>query len=109
MGSRDRRLRAWTRPRSRRRWTAPPQPTARYSTCSCSRTEGLITKSGTCKALSVTLDQAVGNHADGRHDIEHNDVDAFAEQVDGQLGKAIDTATGLRLIAFAEDLIATNG
>jgi hypothetical protein len=71
--------------------------------------EGLITKQSTHKVLSITLDLAVGNHASDRHDLEHNTIDAFAEQVDGQLGKSIDSATGLRLIAFAEDLIATNG
>jgi hypothetical protein len=71
--------------------------------------EGLITKGGTCKALAATLDQAVGKHAAGDHDVEHSLIDAFAEQVDGQLEKSIDAATGRRLIAFAQDLIATNG
>lgn len=71
--------------------------------------EGLITKQSTHKVLSITLDLSVDSHASGRHDLEHNTVDAFAEQVDGQLGKTIDTATGLRLIAFADDLVATNG
>ncbi|HEX6020418.1 MAG TPA: hypothetical protein VFZ00_00390, partial [Solirubrobacter sp.] len=71
--------------------------------------ERLITKTGTCKALAVTLNQAVIKHAGGSHDVEHNLIDAFAEQVEGQLGKSIDTATGNRLIAFAQDLIATNG
>ena len=72
-------------------------------------TEQLITKSGTCKALAITLEQAVGQHDVDRHDVEHNAVNAFIEQVEGQLGKSIDTAAGNRLIAFAEDLIATNG
>jgi hypothetical protein len=54
-------------------------------------------------------DQAVGKHAAGDHDVEHSLIDAFAERVDGQLEKSIDAATGRRLIAFAQDLIATNG
>ena len=72
-------------------------------------TEGLIDKTGTCKALSTTLEHAVGKHDDGRHDVEHNQLGAFVSQVEAQRGKSIDVATANRLIAFAQDLVATNG
>ena len=51
----------------------------------------------------------LGKHADGRHDVEHNQLGAFVNQVEAQRGKSIDVATANRLIAFAQDLIATNG
>ena len=71
--------------------------------------EGLIDKQGTCKALSTMLGHAIDKHAGGRHDVEHNQLGAFVNQVEAQRGKSIDVATANRLIAFAQDLIATNG
>jgi hypothetical protein len=72
-------------------------------------TEGLIDKKGTCNALSTKLEHALDQHNDGRHDVEHNQLGAFVNQVQAQRGKSIDVATANRLIAFAQDLIATNG
>jgi hypothetical protein len=72
-------------------------------------TEGLIDKQGTCKALSTKLEHAIGKHDGGRHDVEHNQLGAFVNQVEAQRGKSIDVATANRLIAFAQDLVATNG
>ncbi len=72
-------------------------------------TEGLITKQGTCHALSTKLGHALDKHTGDRHDVEHNQLGAFINQTEAQRGKSIDTATANRLIAFAQDLIATNG
>jgi hypothetical protein len=57
------------------------------------------------------LDEArasLDKHTGGRHEVEHNQLGAFVNLVEAQRGKSIEVATGNRLIAFAEDLIATN-
>ena len=71
--------------------------------------EGLISKNGTCNALTTKLEHALDKHNGNRHDVEHNQLGAFINQTEAQRGKSIDTATANRLIAFAQDLIATNG
>lgn len=53
--------------------------------------EGLMTKPGTCKALTAQL--------------SHAPFGAFINHVEAQRGKSIDVATANRLIAFARDLL----
>ena len=48
-------------------------------------------------------------HAAGDHAVEHNLLGAWIELLEAQRGKAVDTATATRFIAYARDLIAIGG
>ena len=72
-------------------------------------TPTLITKTGICTAMKAILSQAVTKHASGAHATERNIVGGWVNDVEAQRGKAIDTATANRFIAYGNDLIATNG
>jgi hypothetical protein len=72
-------------------------------------TPTLITKTGVCTSMKAILGQAVVKHAGGAHATEHNIVAGWVDDVEAQRGKAIDTATADRFIAYGNDLIATGG
>lgn len=69
----------------------------------------LITKSGVCTAMKQVLGQAVAKHASGDHPVEHNLLEGWIEDLEGQRGKAVDAATADRFIAYAQDLVAIGG
>ena len=72
-------------------------------------TPTLITKPGICAGMESILTQAVAKHASGDHATERKIVAGWVDDVDGQRGKAVDTATADRFIAYGKDLIATGG
>lgn len=72
-------------------------------------TPTLITKAGVCTSMKAILSQAVVRHAAGDHATEQNIIDGWVDDVEAQRGKAIDTATADRFIAYGNDLIATGG
>jgi hypothetical protein len=72
-------------------------------------TPTLITKAGVCAAMKAILAQAVTKHASGDHATERNIVAGWVEDVQAQRGKAVDTATADRFIAYGNDLVATGG
>jgi hypothetical protein len=67
--------------------------------------EGLI-EATLCNALSVKVEHAAREHAEGDHAVEQNVLGAWINQLEAQRGKKVDTATANRFIAFASDLIA---
>jgi hypothetical protein len=67
---------------------------------------GLITKDGVYNSLKSKLENALRQHDAGRHAVEGNLLNAFANELEAQSGKAVDAATAERFIAFARDLIA---
>jgi hypothetical protein len=67
---------------------------------------GLISKDGIYNSLQAKLEQALAKHDAGRHDVEGNLLNAFANELAAQSGKSVDAATAERFIAFARDLIA---
>jgi hypothetical protein len=67
---------------------------------------GLITKAGILNSLRTKLEQAQAKHEAGRHAVEASILNAFANELAAQSGKAVDAATAARFIAFARDLIA---
>jgi hypothetical protein len=74
------------------------------------RAEGDVPAFSTYKGLSVKIDHAVTKHDKGQHAVEQNSLNAFAEQIEGQLGggvqSGIDVVTGARLRSYARDAIA---
>lgn len=70
---------------------------------------GLITKAGIYNSLRTKLQQALRKHEAGQHGVEANMLNAFANELAAQSGKAVDAATAARFIAFARDLIARGG
>ncbi len=67
---------------------------------------GLIDGAGICNALLTKVEHALSKHLAGQHSVEQNQLGAWINQLDAQRGKAVDTATANRFIAFARDLIA---
>ena len=56
------------------------------------------------------LNQAVKKHDAGQHPVEWNALDAFSDQIEGQIeggpsGSGIDPVVGRRFIAYAQDVI----
>jgi hypothetical protein len=70
---------------------------------------GLITKAGIYNSLRTKLEQAQKKHQAGQHAVEANMLNAFANELGAQSGKAVDAVTAARFIAFARDLIARGG
>jgi hypothetical protein len=69
-------------------------------------TEGLFNGNGLCNGLAVKVELAAQKHAAGEHAVEHNELGAWINQLEAQIGTRADRVTGDRLIAFARDLIA---
>jgi hypothetical protein len=67
---------------------------------------GLITNAGIYNSLRTKLEHALAKHTAGEHSVEGNILNAFANELAAQRGKAVDAATADRFIAFARDLIA---
>jgi hypothetical protein len=66
---------------------------------------GLITKQGVYSSLRSKLQNALREHNAGRHAVEANMLNAWANELAAQSGKAVDAATAARFIAFARDVI----
>lgn len=73
------------------------------------RSLGLIPNAQVYTGLRDSLVAANASHRRGQHPTEWNQLQAFVNQILGQLGKGIDRATGLRFIGYALDLIASGG
>jgi hypothetical protein len=73
------------------------------------RSLGLITDARVYKGLRDSLLAAAQSHLAGKHATEWNQVGAFVNKVEAQLGQGIDQALGVRLISYANDLIAAQG
>ena len=60
--------------------------------------------------LRDKIDQAVAKHQRGQHSVEQNSLNAFIDQISGQLGggasSGINLVVGARLRAFARDAVA---
>jgi hypothetical protein len=59
--------------------------------------------------MKAILGQGVIKHASGDHATERNIIDGWVDDVEAQRGKAVDTATADRFIAYGNDPIATGG
>jgi ribosomal protein S18 acetylase RimI-like enzyme len=59
--------------------------------------------------LRAKLEAAQRSHAAGRQATEWNRLGAFVNQLFGQLSNGVDTATVLRFICYAQDLVASGG
>lgn len=70
---------------------------------------GLITDAKVYRGLLDSLQAAAKSHEAGKHATEWNQLSAFVNKVEAQLGQGIDQTTGLRFIAYAKDLIAAQG
>ena len=74
------------------------------------RAEGDIPDANVYRGLRDKLNQAVRKHNQGQHPVEWNALDAFIEQIVGQIGglpsgSGIDPTVGRRFIAYAQDII----
>jgi hypothetical protein len=70
---------------------------------------GLITDPKVYTGMRDSLVAAQQSHAADRHATEWNQLSAFVSKVQAQLGHGVDSATGQRFIAYANDLIAARG
>lgn len=52
---------------------------------------------------------AVSAHDRGAHAAEWNQLEAFVSQLEVQAGQGVDAPTSRRLIAYAKDLVASQG
>jgi hypothetical protein len=75
------------------------------------RLEGDVPNTDVYRGLRDKLNQAVRKHDQGQHAVEWKALDAFIEQIEGHLGGAsasgsgIDPVVGRRFIAYAQDVI----
>ncbi|WP_137846397.1 hypothetical protein [Microbacterium sp. 2FI] len=70
--------------------------------------EGLVTDTKVVKGLRDKLNAALKSHATAKHPTEVNQLGAVVEQLEGQLGKGVDSVFGTRMIGWANDLIAVH-
>ncbi|WP_194410782.1 hypothetical protein [Microbacterium cremeum] len=70
--------------------------------------ESLVTDVKVEKGLRDKLNAALKSHASGKHPTEVNQLAAIVEQLEGQLGKAVEAEFGARMIGWANDLIAVH-
>jgi hypothetical protein len=73
------------------------------------RALGLVRDVNVYAGMRDSLTAALKSHTAGKHPTEWNQLDAFVSKTEAQLGKGVDRATGLRFIAYAEDLVAARG
>jgi len=73
------------------------------------RSLGLVPNVQVYNGLRDSLVAANQSHAKGKHPTEWNQLGAFVNQLLGQRGKGIDTATADRFIGYAQDLITSGG
>ena len=71
--------------------------------------DGLVTDPSVYRGMRDSIVAAQKSHAAGRHATEWNQLGAFVNKTQAQLGKGVDATTGRRLIAFADDLVAAQG
>jgi hypothetical protein len=70
---------------------------------------GLITDPKVYQGMRDSLVAAQRSHLADRHATEWNQLSAFVSKVEAQLGHGVDSVTGQRFIAYANDLIAARG
>jgi hypothetical protein len=75
------------------------------------RNEGHVPNNSVYRGLTDKINQAVSKHTRGQHAVEANALDAFADQIDGQIGggpsgSGINLVTGARLSAYARYALA---
>jgi hypothetical protein len=80
-----------------------------YNNVVRARSEGLIPNNGTYNGLLASLEQAIRSHDRGRHDVEHNQLNAVRNRLENDSPKKIDQATAARFIGYVDDLIASGG
>jgi hypothetical protein len=78
------------------------------------RAEGDVPNTSVYNGLLDKVNQAVTKHGRGQHAVEWNAIDAFADQIEGQIGggpslSGIDVVVGARFIAYARSLIDRGG
>jgi hypothetical protein len=59
-----------------------------------------------CPSLLTKVEHAKREHAEGDHEVEHNVLGAWINELEAQRGKKVDAVTATRFIAYARDLIA---
>jgi hypothetical protein len=92
-------------------FTLSPTSVSLTNNLNRARAEGDVPSTGVFKSLTASLNVAVAKHDTGQHSVEANSLDAFAEEIEGQIGggtsgSGIDTVVGNRFIAYANDIIA---
>jgi hypothetical protein len=80
-----------------------------YNNVVRAHSEGLIPNNGTYNGLLASLEQAIRSHDRGRHDVEHNQLNAVRNRLENDSPKKIDQATAARFIGYVDDLIASGG
>ena len=73
------------------------------------RSLGLVPDTRVYKGLRDKLLAAQGAHGRGQHATEWNQLVSFVSQLEAQAGQGIDRATALRFMAYAQDLVASQG
>lgn len=73
------------------------------------RSLGLVPDAKVYKGLRDKLVAAQAAHLREQHATEWHQLEAFVSQLEAQAGQGIDRATALRFIAYAQDLVASQG